>query len=243
MYLFGSQLAKKLFPDFRNPKDTDWVTNNFVEYYNSISQKTKENEIYLIPCSPNREMTADELYTLKVSHAIYDINWTKTMSDIRFFQIKGCKIIKPFLIDLRTHWENIHKLKQQRTNFDIEEDIFFKDNVKRNIDHDELHKVFNINPSYKTVVDGVKPIESKFFRLSDQIKDDICFEEAWVIAIERFYDKFPYMKAYNMAQQALVTRLHPIWIADYIIENWNNKFWTNKTNYYDVYEESINRKG
>ena len=71
MYLFGSQLAKKHFKDYRNPNDMDWVTNNLIEYNSNIHLNNKHNEIYFIPCSPDREMTPDELYTLKVSHAIY----------------------------------------------------------------------------------------------------------------------------------------------------------------------------
>lgn len=93
MFLYGSQLTKKLFPDFRNPKDIDYVTNDLVEYNYQISKISKGTELHYIPCTPNREMTADELYTLKVSHAIYDIHWQKTMSDIRFLQIRGCKLI------------------------------------------------------------------------------------------------------------------------------------------------------
>src|SRR5687767_7556534 len=104
MYLFGSQLIKKLFPDFREPKDNDFVTNNFSEVYHFDIENDcngKRSEFYSIPCTPEREMTADEIYTVKVSHAIYDIHWPKTMSDIRFLQLKGCKIDTKFLLELR----------------------------------------------------------------------------------------------------------------------------------------------
>ena len=36
MFLYGSQLSKKLFKDFRNPNDTDWVTNDINEYQNAL---------------------------------------------------------------------------------------------------------------------------------------------------------------------------------------------------------------
>lgn len=237
MKIFGSKLIKKIFPDFREPNDTDWVTNDISEY-NKYSS-TKNTEYYYIPCSPNREMTADEIYTLKVSHAIYDIHWQKTMSDIRFLQIKGCKIVPEFLIELRKHWEKIHNNK--RCDFDIEMESFFNDNVKREIKHDDLHKLINPIPSYQLIVDGVKPDKEKFFNLSDWQRDNICFEEAYVIAIERFFGKLPYRKAYNKAQQILVTRLHPIWLADWVILNWNKTFWITKKNYYEIYE--INKTG
>jgi hypothetical protein len=179
-------------------------------------------------------MTADELYTLKFSHAIYDIHWQKTMSDIRFFQLRGCKIVPDFLMQLRNHWYTKHINK--RCNFEKEEKGFFKDNVSRQIPHDDLHKIFNQIPSYTHVVEGVKPIKEKFDSISQVIKDNICWEEAFVISIERYYDKLPFRTAYNKAQQDLITRLHPIWLADYVIENWSQTFWTVKNNYYDIYE-------
>jgi hypothetical protein len=238
MFQYGSQLTKRLFPNFREPKDIDFVTNDINEYNSNISKIPKGTELHYIPCTPNREMTADELYTLKFSHAIYDIHWQKTMSDIRFFQLRGCKIIPQFLSELRIHWETKHINK--RCNFEKGEKDFFKDNVSRQVPHDDLHKIFNQTPSYTHVVEGVKPIKEKFDIQPINIKDGICWEEAWVISIERYYGKLPYRTAYNRAQQDLITRLHPIWIADYIIENWSKTFWTAKNNYYDIYETRIN---
>lgn len=237
MFLYGSQLSKKIFNDFRNPKDIDWVTNDIEEYNIAIKNKKIGEEIEFIPCSPNREMTADELYTLKFSHAIYDIHWQKTMSDIRFFQKKGCKIDYDYLIKLREFWKNKHSSKRcEFTNIEI----FFNDNVNREIQHDELHMILKNPPSYTYIVDGVIPDKEKFDKLEDEIKDNICFEEAYVIAFERFCKNFPPRTSYNKAQQALVTRLHPIWLADYVIENWNKKFWTIKDNYYDIFKTRIN---
>ncbi len=237
LYPFGSQLAKKLYQDFRNPKDLDWVTN--IE--SDLMVSNRNEEYYYIPCTPNREMTANELYTLKVSHAIYDIQWTKTMSDIRFFQIKGCDIEYGFLNELRDYWKTIHTAKQ-RTNFEIEESKFFKDNVKREIPHDDLHRIFNPSPAYLNIVDGITPIEDKFNVCSDELKDAICFEEAYVLAVERYCNKLQYRDAYYNAQKDLITRLHPIWLADYIITNWNKKFWITKNNYYELFKTRTNRE-
>jgi hypothetical protein len=241
MFIYGSQLAKKLFKDFRQPKDTDYVTNDIIDYHNNLPFISKGTELHCIPCTPNREMTANELYTLKVSHAIYDIHWQKTMSDIRFFQIKGCEIIPEFLTELRKHWEVVHQNKK-RCDFSVQEDIFFKDKVKRKIPHDDLHKIINPNPSYQLVVEGVTPIKEKFDNLSVVDKNNISFEEAYVIAIERFYTQLPFRTAYNKSQQSLVTRLHPLWLADWVILNWNNFFWTPQIDYYEIYETAINRE-
>lgn len=237
MYLFGSTLIKKYFPDFRNPRDIDWVTNDSAKVKKSIIGR---EEYYYIPFSPSREMTPDEIYTVKVSHAIYDINWQKTMSDIRFLQIKKCKIIDSFLKDLREYWVGVHG-EQKRTDFEVEPGDFFDDIVKRKINHDDLHRMINPNPTYlKMIENEVTPSPEKFHSLSEEDKKEVLFEEAFVISLERLQGQFS-KQAYNISQQNLVTRLHPIWIADFIIQNWNKWYW-NPTNskFYNTYNNLKN---
>ena len=230
MYLFGSALIKKYFPDFREPNDLDYLSNKPVPRSN-----TKHVEYYTIPFAPNRELTANELYTLKVSHAIYDINWRKHMSDIRFLQIKGCKIEPEFLNDLRKFWLTIHTSKTYtRQDFNKPEAVFFKDKVHRQVPHDELHLRINNTPAYCEIVDGVCPVEAKFTASTN--KDNIVLEEAYVIGIERFANT-NYRDAYLKAQQILVTRLHPVFIADYVIENWY-KFYTAPLQYKDIFNRN-----
>ena len=221
MYLFGSHLIKKYFNDFRVPNDIDWVTNDISE----LKKSTKDEEYYFIPFSPDREMTADEMYTVKVSHAIYDIHWKKTMSDIRFLQIKGCKVIPDLLNKLREYWIGVHG-EQKRVDFEVLPGKFFEDRVRRKFDHDDLHKMLNPNPTYFKMIDGgVTPNPEKFGLLTQDEKKELMFEEAFVISIERFLNQ-PDKTAYNKAQQNLVTRLHPVWLADFVIENWSKWYWT-----------------
>jgi hypothetical protein len=233
MHLFGSHLIKKLFSDFREPKDIDWVTNDITKLKKSIVGK---EEYYFIPNTPDREMTADEIYTLKVSHAIYDINWKKTMSDIRFLQMKGCKVIPSFLTQLREHWVSVHG-EQHRTDFEVKPGKFFDDRVKRKVNHDDLHKMLNPIPTYlKMIVNDLNPSPEKFYDLTEDERKEVLYEEAFVIAMERL-GHLPTRAAYNSAQQSLVTKLHPVWLADFIIENWNNYYW-NATNskFYEQYK-------
>ena len=221
MYLFGSHLIKKYFNDFRVPNDIDWVTNEISE----LKKSTKNEEYYFIPFSPDREMTTDEMYTVKVSHAIYDIHWKKTMSDIRFLQIKGCKVIPDLLNQLREYWIGVHG-EQKRTDFEVLPGKFFEDRLKRKFDHDDLHKMINPNPTFLKIIDvGVTPNPEKFALLTQDEKKELMFEEAFVISIERFLNQ-PDKIAYNKAQQNLVTRLHPVWLADFVIENWSKWYWT-----------------
>jgi hypothetical protein len=181
-------------------------------------------------------MTADEIYTLKVSHAIYDINWKKTMSDIRFLQMKGCKLIPEFLTQLREHWVSVHG-EQHRTDFEVKPGQFFDDRVKRKINHDDLHKMLNPVPTYlKMIVNDLNPSPEKFYDLIEDERKEVLYEEAFVIAMERL-GHLPTRAAYNSAQQSLVTKLHPVWLADFIIEHWNDYYW-NATNskFYEQYK-------
>ena len=220
MYLFGSHLIKKHFNDFREPNDIDWITNDISE----LKKSTKDEEYYFIPFSPDREMTVDEMYTVKVSHAIYDIHWKKTMSDIRFLQIKRCKVIPDLLNQLREYWVGIHG-EQKRTDFEVSPGKFFEDRVIRKFEHDDLHKMINPSPTYFKIIDDITPNQEKFALLPDDEKKELMFEEAFVISIERFLNQ-PDKNAYNKAQQNLVTRLHPVWLADFVIENWSKWYWT-----------------
>ena len=89
-----------------------------------------------------------------------------------------------------------------------------------------MHQLLNPNPTYKKIINGeeVTPIPKKFLSLCDNDKKELMFEEAFVIAIERFSNR-PDKVAYHFSQQALVTRLHPVWLADFIILNWNKHYW------------------
>ena len=187
-------------------------------------------------------MTPDEIYTVKVSHAIYDIHWRKTMSDIRFLQIKGCKIIPDFLNKLRDYWIEVHG-EQHRTDFEVKPGDFFNDRVRRKINHDKLHEILNPTPTYlKMIENEVTPIPDKFFKLDKGDRIEVLFEESFVLAIERFNND-PDLLAYNKAQQILVTGLHPVWLADYVIENWNNYYWRPmNSNFFENYLKIKNDK-
>ena len=237
MILFGSHLIKSMYDDFRMPNDRDWYTTDPTII---LPKSNPQDEYYLMECMPNREPTMDEMLTLKFSHAIYEIKWQKTMSDIRFLQIKGHKVIPELLSDLRKHWENVHG-KQHRTDFEVEEGKFFDDRVKRKIDHDELHRLINPTPTYlKMIENGVTPNEDLYRSITETDRIEVLFEEAFVLAIERF-SHLPDMAAYNRAQQILVTSLHPVWLADEVIRNWNRHYWTpSKSRHFDKYKEIKN---
>jgi hypothetical protein len=237
MILFGSHIIKKVYDDFRKPNDRDWYTT---DPNVQLPTSNTNDEYYLMECMPDREPTMDEMLTLKVSHSIYDIKWQKTMSDIRFLQIKGHKTIPELLSELRILWENVHG-KQHRTDFEVEPGKFFDDRVKRKTNHDELHRLINPTPTYIGMIEnGVTPNEDLFRNMPDIDRTEVLFEEAFVLAIERF-SHLPDMTAYNRAQNLLVTTLHPVWLADEVIKNWNRSYWTpTKSKFYKKYTEIKN---
>lgn len=234
-HLFGSSRIKQLFPDFREPNDADYY---FVEGGNpEIGNIPKPYELYYLPNAPNRAMTADEIYTLKVSHAIYNIQWRKHMSDIRFLQMKGCKVIPEFLEELREFWSKIHHdQKYSRFDFTAKENIF-DDKLGRKQPHDELHLMFSDELDFPKFSDGEIPNENKWNKLSHELKKKICVEEAYVIALERYLNDFTYQRGYVAAQQLLITRLHPVFIADWAIQNWN-EIYKAEINFYERYRKN-----
>ena len=245
-YRFGSALIRDLFSGrFRTPNDLDFITNDYDEY---IYQKTNHKinaseqriEYHYIPFAPDREMTLSELYSIKCSHALRDIHWKKTMSDIRYFQLNNIELDVDFYEKLKVYWNDIHGL-QRRTNFEgMTVDTFFLANVKREIPHDLIHELVlpeGSIPAYKKIVTDVEPDKNNFFNLEIQDKFNILMEEAYVIAIERYISKFPLYNSYFLAQRDLITRLHPEWLSEFAIQHWNEIFKI-QYNYYENYKRN-----
>lgn len=247
IYLFGSKLINTLIGNnkFRPCNDTDYVTNDLNEYLELKSKKTFSNRIeyHYIPFSPNRLMTLDEIYTVKCSHATRNIHWKKTMSDIRYLQTYyNCKLIESFHNELKSYWNEVHGINI-RTSFDEQTtNTFFNDNVIRRIPHDVLHTYVipdGATPAYKLIVDNVIPDIHKYYNLLIEDRIRILTEEAYVLAIERYNMDFSNFSIYNEyinAQLALITRLHPEWLAEEAIKTWKHIF-KPKYNYKDEFHK------
>lgn len=232
MYLFGSSLIRKQYPNFREPADIDYVTNSAAEYIElalngpKLDPETgKKIEYHFLPFLPDRELTLDELLTIKQAHAIYDVNWDKTMGDIKFLTkvyLRGRVHARDdkFTNVAEKFFAGTHTVK--RTDFNRPLETFFDDNVDREIPHDELHLMLHDFPAYKAIVKpgSAKPLPENFHDLPWYRQCDVLFEEAFVIAIERYRKlKLPY-SAYYAAQRDLITRLHPEWLAKIAVDRW-----------------------
>jgi hypothetical protein len=221
--VIGSEAAAIHFPDFRTIKDKDAVSKTPIkgwETHYSPGFDYLLNQQKLI-ASP------DELYTIKVSHAAWNIHWEKTMHDIEFFQLKGCKVIEEFYQALYKDWEIIHGAKKAHLN--VYNDDFFTCSVNRKYDHDWLHEqmMYYDTPMYFKIKTNKEKafVEKKLFdNLSFEDKIRNVREEAFVVALERFMIPSEFMMnpsvAYRKALKALITHMTKGWWPRFIIENW-----------------------
>lgn len=107
--LVGSSALKKHFDDFYRPvDDIDYFSESNVEgadvFYHPDLEKWSWGNI----------ATADELYTIKVSHSFWELrnkSWSKHLQDIEFMQGKECFFISELHEILYPIWEEIHGAK------------------------------------------------------------------------------------------------------------------------------------
>lgn len=108
--LVGSSALKKHFGDFyREVDDIDYFSDTNVEgadvFYHPDLEKWSWGLI----------ATADELYTIKVSHSFWELrnkSWSKHLKDIEFMQAKDCFFIPELHEILYPIWEEVHGAKE-----------------------------------------------------------------------------------------------------------------------------------
>ena len=171
-----------------------------------------------------RYIDKDLLYTLKVSHAKYNINWMKHMIDIGFMNYMGCKIHEEFFSVAEGVWKKRHtrpKIDLKKTN-----EEFFVDGVSRKQEHDKLHDMLKFYdcPMYEKIKDDKSMAycsETLFNELSYQDKLLTCLEEIYVIATERYLDKKQqnFKEAKLKAYKNLVISMTDGFFNRFLIEN------------------------
>jgi hypothetical protein len=226
MILIGSRAIKHWFSDFREPKDWDYICN---EKYSNLKNLEKDLEIHIIPKIFDNykedTLNPNDLYTLKCSHIFWNIKWQKHIYDIQFLQNKGCTLNEKLFWKLYNYWIEIHG-KRKEPDFNKTTEEFFQDKVKREYNHDELHLNFMYYdfPLYQKVLinpNSVEPSQELFNQLSFEDKIKLVDEECYVIGYERWSNELPKV-AYYRALKVMIQRLAPIWLAKFIIENYNS---------------------
>jgi hypothetical protein len=241
--LIGSRALKYWFPDARDPKDYDYISNvangNFhIEGCNGLKY-----EYYWIPefeClyTDFREYiteigcesyvaTPELLLTLKLSHANWNIHWEKTMFDIAYLQEKGVRHVIQLLSIFYQAFEKIHGKK--KAYLAKSNDDFFKDNVNRRYVHDDLHLTvaYGERPLYESIKKDLSKAAvsvALFLQLPRESQLQLCREEIYVTALERFLIprdfRMSKLAAYRAAAKQLVTSMSSGWFPRFIILNW-----------------------
>ena len=228
----GSVAQYHWFEDSRKPKDIDLLTpakicgNDPLVCVIDAKWHELADEIILRNNDPVF-VDPNMLFTLKVSHAHWDIFWNKTMFDITFLKEKGCHIHEDLYHKLVKMWTGIHGEKRANLNVTVEE--FFSDAVNRKYDHDFIHEcvAFNDRPMHELIRPDLSKAwcsEELFNALSEEQRAQTALEEMMATAIERRNldvrsSKLVRYAALLHAHKQLCTSMTKGWFARYLIIN------------------------
>lgn len=190
--IYGSTAIKFWFSDFnREPKDLDIISDN------PLSKSTKTIEYFRIEEFDYlkyanihfKYVEPNYLYTIKLSHISWNINWDKHMKDVIFLKSKWCKIDKYFYDILIKKWSEIHWEKKVKMNW--ENDYFFKNNISRKYNHDWLHEQFAfydrpLNEKIRKDLSSPLCDYELWNKLTHTDKIKCALEELYVLTVERY---------------------------------------------------------
>lgn len=224
--VIGSQAMKMLGVGNRTPKDFDVFSDAAGPNEDAFWHESFRD---WIGAGRSRWATLDELYTIKVSHAQWDLknnSWNKHVYDI--VQLKRAGAV----LDLELHkmlykvWEQTHGKKVM--DLDQDKSAFFDDAVRRTYDHDSLHDsvAYGEHPIYtKVLKDGAEvDIDMKKMKaLSLHEFVLLIKEEVFVTALERIVVPRNYKvsskASYWWALRRTCTSLTKGWTARTIMDN------------------------
>lgn len=249
MHLIGSSHINSITDDFyRKSNDIDYIVKSINRNLPKIDNN-KKIEYHLNPVLTQYidkfGNSLEVQYTLKLSHMFYDINWSKHLSDIKWFQDKNINYIQSLYFDLVNYWKTIHGNRKE-PNFKKLNTEFFYDKVKRNISHDDLHDLVKYydTPLFNKVkvnLEYAEVNEELFNKLNHEDQIKLILEECYVLCIERNnYENIKYnpklMTFYTL--KIMILRLLPDWLALFTILNFKEIH--NKSRYIKQLNETIN---
>jgi len=208
----------------RTPKDLDVFVSSSIESKDDW-HIIPEELLVMIP-QQDGYATPDAVYTLKMSHAAWDIHWEKTAKDICFLS-NFCTLIPDLYWAFHNYWKTVHGGKDFLS-LKKNKDEFFTDNVTYYYDHDWLHEVVArpLVPAYKSALADSEDVmidKVKFFNLPKNEQLRMFREEIKVIALERWcipsgFKIHPYT-AYYYSVKKTITNLTKNWATLFILEN------------------------
>jgi len=231
--IIGSTAMHRLFPnEVREPKDLDVFARPHPEmgFYPESSDDFWHESFAGTQLDRNGFATLDELYTIKVSHAYWELkngSWDKHMCDILFLQDRGA------VLDLELHkllykvW--IEKHGSKKMNLAQAAGMFFKDAVVRIYDHDSIHDsvAYGDHPLYELILKDGETVDIDPDKLWNGLtfeqqvllfREEICATalERWMIPTNY---KFSAGLAYKLALKKTITSLTKGKSARFIVTN------------------------
>lgn len=240
--IFGSTALKYWFPNYnRKISDLDIIgegkSSSGIEYhYSQAFEYILQNNLNDTYVDPNF------LYTIKVSHISWNINFDKHMKDIIFLKNAGCNLDLVLYNLLYKDWEIIHGKKNIKLDGSPEE--FFNSNITRKMNHDELHELvkFYSEPLHNKIrkdKNNVKVSKELWDSLSLEDKLKCAQEEIFVFALERF-SEYPPNHAIIKATKHLITNSTKGFFNLFLIDNFEKLIYSNRDiflNFYNTYKE------
>lgn len=235
--LIGSGAMRHNFRDYRlRPSaDIDYQASNQRDY-DRIVRDVPQADVFFNPALAAWDWgpiaTAEELYTMKVSHSFWEIggdsrNWQKHMDDIVFLQRKGVEFNRDLYDILYPMHKEMHGKK--RTSLAQNAMNFFGDGVVRKYDHDSVHAsiAYGDHPLFEDILvpgEDVMVDSSKFWAMDEDTKHMLVREEIYATALERILIprdyKYSPMAAYAWATQRTITSLFKGEWALYLVLNY-----------------------
>jgi hypothetical protein len=234
--LIGSLAMLTHFRDSREVKDVDYFAEETPASATIDGTLIKTESFWhpdLALWNWGTVATPDELYTIKVSHAFWELknnSWNKHMMDVMFLQSKGAKLIPELYAILYKIWEDTHGKK--KVNLEADPDEFFNDKiVKRIYDHDSIHEsvAYYDRPLFERILrdnSDVAVDKSKWEALDHEDKLKMVREEIYATALERKLVPTDYQysagRAYNWTLRKTITSLTKGWFALFVVENFKD---------------------
>ena len=231
--IIGSTAIKYWYPDFRRePKDLDIIKGMYADDLRTTGKmEWLENPILRDHFTkPILYITPNELYTLKMSHLFWNINWEKHMFDVQFLRDKGCKLDRELFDKLYRYWESYHG-KNKRSDLKMTSKEFFNNALTFPVEHDYVHELLmeheyyegQKEPTYTKILETGEEVDvsmEKFQNLTEKEKFNVVFEEMAVMGIERYPRTMYYKKVFDRMLKKFIISHCKIDEAIWIIENY-----------------------
>lgn len=226
--IVGSTALERFNLNRKKPVDID-IWSDIPRISSTLDSHIIPLEILKLVESKDGYATPNSCYTIKCSHATWDIKWEKTKLDILWLKSNGCKLLPDLYCRLVDYWKIEHGNKEFLS-LNQDKKNFFNDHVTYMYDHDWLHELVaypNVPIYKKALKDGQSVLldKKKFDLLSYDEQIRMFREEITVIAIERWVvnpsvaGKISWYKAYKLALRKTITNLTKNWASEFLVQN------------------------